>query len=142
MTVATVGGDAAHHGGELRPSEYLPLPDSISPHPLDSHSTTPCPGTLFEHLLPGKDRTKAFLKISRTPTEQGGVNHDPEEAVRTVAKIQEADAHGRILVVIAHDNTLLDVVDLFPKFANDFAAKGWVKQGRWAFLKDYAKALE
>jgi glyoxylase-like metal-dependent hydrolase (beta-lactamase superfamily II) len=28
-----MGGDAYHHGGELRPSPYLPLPQEIQPHP-------------------------------------------------------------------------------------------------------------
>ncbi|KAF3767971.1 Metallo-hydrolase/oxidoreductase [Cryphonectria parasitica EP155] len=132
-----MGGDASHQAGEFRPSAYLPLPESISPHPLESHAvTTPCPGSLFEHLLPHGDTTKPFYSIAK-----GGVSVDAEEAERTIAKLQEADAQDKVLVVIAHDTGLLDVLDFFPKSANDFASKGWVKKGRWAFLKDFKDAL-
>lgn len=103
---------------------------------------TPCPGALFEKLLPNQDGTKAFYDISRLTREQGGAHADHDEAVRTVEKIQEADAHDKVLVVLAHDTTLLKVVDFFPKYANDFASKDWVNQGRWAFLKDFEQALD
>lgn len=137
-----MGGDAAHHCGEIRPSEFLPLPDSISPHPFDDHATTPCPGALLEHLLHDKERTKAFLKISTLSAELGGAHLDPDEAARTIEKLQEADAHDKVLVVLAHDKSLLPVLDFFPKYANDFASKDWVKLGRWGFLKDFEQALK
>lgn len=136
-----VGGDAAHHCGEIRPSEYLPLPDSISPHPFDSHSTTPCPGALFEQLLPENDKRRAFLKPSSLSQQEGGVHLNPDEVAQTIEKLQEIDAHDKVLVVLAHDESLLSVVDFFPKYANDFASKDWVKQGRWGFLKDFEQAL-
>lgn len=132
-----MGGDAAHHGGEFRPSEFLPLPDSISPHPLEAHSASPCLGALFEHLLRGGDRTKPFYGIPK-----GGIHVDGDEVARTVEKMQEADAHDKVLVVLAHDTTLLPILDFFPKYANDFASKDWVSKGRWAFLKDFKDALE
>lgn len=133
-----MGADAAHQAGEFRPSEWLPLPDTISPHPLDAHAQSPCPGALFEHLLPGGDRMKPFLRVSRA---EGGNALDPEEAQRTIGKMQEADAHDKILVVIAHDKTLLPVLDFFPKYINDFASKDWVEKGRWGFLQDFQTAL-
>ena len=60
---------------------------------------------------------------------------------RTIRKLQECDAHDNVLVVAAHDTSLLSVADFFPRRANDFAAKGWVRQARWAFLKDFAEAV-
>lgn len=144
-----MGGDAAHHGGEVRPSEYMPLPESISPNPLagspsspssSPSSSTPCPGAVFEHLLRGGrggDRTKPFLGAAR-----GGIHADVDELEETIGKIQEADAHDRVLVVLAHDRSLLPVLDFFPKYASDFASKDWVEKGRWAFLKDFKEALE
>lgn len=137
-----MGGDAAHHGGELRPSGYLPLPGSISPHPLEPRAASPCPGAVFEHLLRrggGDGRTRRpFYGITRG----GGVHADGDETARTVEKIQEADAHDRVLVVLAHDQNLLPVLDFFPKYASGFASKDWVGRGRWAFLKDFKEALE
>lgn len=132
-----MGGDASHHAGEFRPSEYLPLPDTISPHPLEIGAAMPCPGALFEHLLQdGNDRTKPFYRVA---TE--GLHQDHAEAGRTVGKMQEADAQDAVLVVIAHDASLLGVLDFFPAYANGFAEKKWVENGRWAFVKDFKGAL-
>lgn len=151
-----MGGDACHHAGEFRPSQWVPLPEEISPNPIaekgDKPSPSPavCPGSLFDHLLPHGDRTQAFYRIA-----PGGLAFDAAEAERTIEKIQEADAQlggsasgsgagtgdAKVLVVIAHDATLLDVVDFYPKYANDFAAKGWAEKSRWAFLKDFKEAL-
>lgn len=153
-----LGGDASHHPGEFRPSPGVPLPDEITPHPLEVAAVaaaTVCPGALFEHLLRGGgdheggdeqaatrgggggDRTRPFFGLSRP-----GINFDPVATEETIRKMQEADAQdGRVLVVIAHDKSLLDVVDFFPKYANDFASRDWVKKGRWAFLRDFKEAL-
>ena len=49
-TFMLMGGDACHHGGEFRPTQYLPLPISISPNPLSLMSVTSCPGAAFEAI--------------------------------------------------------------------------------------------
>lgn len=66
---------------------------------------------------------------------------DPEQAVKTIEKLQQADVQENILMVAAHDESLLGIVDLFPKPANEFMRKGWVKSARWKFLMDFAKAV-
>ncbi|KAK2597683.1 hypothetical protein N8I77_012452 [Diaporthe amygdali] len=132
-----MGGDASHQAGEFRPSKYLPLPDSITPHPLDAGSVTPCPGALFEHLLQSGDKKRQFFNVAKD-----GVSLDVAETERTIEKLQEADAHDKILVVIAHDKSILSLLDFFPKYANEFALKNWVEKGRWAFLKEFKEALE
>ncbi|TVY65704.1 Cytochrome P450 monooxygenase andK [Lachnellula suecica] len=136
-----MGGDSCHHGGELRPSKYLPLPSSISPNPLHPSSSAPCPGSLFEPLYRDDDGTKPFYAIARLPDGKG-VAHDEDEAEETIGKVIEADANDEVLVVMAHDDSLLDVVDFFPKYANDFKHKGWVEKGRWLFLKDFKGAVK
>jgi glyoxylase-like metal-dependent hydrolase (beta-lactamase superfamily II) len=136
-----MGGDACHHGGEFRPSQYLPLPSSISPNPLDLKSGNPCPGAMFEDILPGGDKSKPFYKIAR-PEYGTGVAHDVDEAEATIEKVIEADARDEVLIVMAHDDSLLNVVDFFPKYANEFVEKGWVEKGRWLFLKDFAGAVK
>jgi glyoxylase-like metal-dependent hydrolase (beta-lactamase superfamily II) len=135
-----MGGDACHHGGEFRPSKFLPLPESISPNPLDGAAGSPCPGALFRDLLPGGDVTRPLLEVSDLPDGKGVV-HDFREAVRTIGKVQEADASEEVLVVMAHDDSLLEVVDFFPEEANGFVEKGWVREGRWGFLKDFKAAV-
>lgn len=149
-----LGGDAAHHGGEFRPSVYLPLPDSISPHPFtttgkeddEDHARPPfCPGSLLDDILPvdstnptsedqSRTRTQPFYK----PSTKFGIQHDAEEAERTIAKLQEVDVMDNVLVVLAHDESLLDVVDFYPAQANNFVEKGWAKKCRWRFLRDFA----
>jgi glyoxylase-like metal-dependent hydrolase (beta-lactamase superfamily II) len=136
-----MGGDSCHHGGEFRPSQYLPLPESISPNPLDLKRNTPCPGSLFDDIYRDGDKTKPFYGIARLPDGKG-VAHDADEAEATLGKVIEADARDDVLVVMAHDETLLPVIDFFPKYANDFMQKGWVREGRWLFLKDFAQAVK
>jgi glyoxylase-like metal-dependent hydrolase (beta-lactamase superfamily II) len=138
-TFIFMGGDACHHAGEFRPSQYLPLPSSISPNPLSLGSSAPCPGSLFEDLYRDGDGKKPFYAITRG---ENSVAHDVDEAERTIGKVIEADAQDEVLVAMAHDDTLLDVVDFFPKYANDFKQKGWVEKGRWLFLKDFAGAVK
>jgi hypothetical protein len=68
--------------------------------------------------------------------------HSPRDARATIQKVMETDADEKVIVVMAHDNTLLDVVDFFPKYLDGFVGKGWAKQGRWRFLKDFRGAVE
>ena len=59
-----LGGDIAHHGGEFRPTKWLPLPQNIQPNPLEApYSTNPpvCPGEVFEALHPRKSATEPFM---------------------------------------------------------------------------------
>jgi glyoxylase-like metal-dependent hydrolase (beta-lactamase superfamily II) len=130
-----MGGDACHHGGELRPSPQLPLPDYIVPNPLLLGRTPapPCPGAIFEALLTHEGRDKPFYCPA------GPIHHDQEETRRTIEKFQEADRRDDIFVVLAHDEVLLDIVDFFPNTANDFLNKGWVQKSRWLFLRDLAR---
>jgi glyoxylase-like metal-dependent hydrolase (beta-lactamase superfamily II) len=139
-----MAADACHHGGELRPSAYLPLPETILPHPLvpDLHEarSKPCPGDIFEHLLRDGDRSKPFYEIARLGPGKS-VAFDADEAVETVGKVQEADAQEKVLVVMAHDDGLIGTVDFFPKYADTFAEKGWREEVRWKFLKDLGRGI-
>ena len=134
-----MGGDAAHQAGEWRPSQFLPLPKEITPHPFTT-SRSACPGEIFESLLLNGPKEPFYLPAKR---ETGQVHHDVDETIRTIQKMQEADgqAEENIFVVVAHDETLLNVVDFFPAKANDFTKKGWVRKARWRFLSDFAEAV-
>ncbi|KAI0535689.1 beta-lactamase-like protein [Xylaria digitata] len=65
-----MSGDAVHHGGELRPHPWHPLPESILPNPFSIVSHTPCPGDLLQEadahsnilITPAHD--VAFLNVA------------------------------------------------------------------------------
>lgn len=53
----------------------------------------------------------------------------------TLERIMILDHDSRVLTVLAHDNWLLEVVDLLPVRANDWYAEGG-SESRWDFLQD------
>ena len=40
------------------------------------------------------------------------------------------------MVILAHDASILGVIDEFPGVLNDWKTKQWTEQTRWTFLKD------
>jgi hypothetical protein len=36
----------------------------------------------------------------------------------------------------------MDVIDFYPENANSWMAKGWGVKSKWAFLGDFAKAVQ
>jgi hypothetical protein len=46
-----------------------------------------------------------------------------------------------VLIVLAHDKSLLGAVDFFfPSEANEGKRKGWKEAGRWRFLEEFIDA--
>lgn len=134
-----MGGDSCHQGREFRPSPYHPIPTSITPNPLQNRGAS-CPGSLFEPLLRDDDREKRFYAIARVEDERG-VAHDIDEAEKTIEKVMEADGSDEVLVVMAHDDTLKEVVSFFSQYANTFEKNAWAENGRRLFLRDFIGAV-
>lgn len=135
----TMGGDVAVHGGEFRPTEYLPLPENIQPNPLVApyaKAISACPGAIFEAVHPKKSSVEPFMQPA------GAIHDDLEQGLESLHKWYEFDAHDSVFSVIAHDASLLDVIDFYPKPANDWKKKGWQEQGRWRFLRDFNTGSE
>lgn len=130
-----LGGDAAHHGGEIRPSERMPFPDTLAS--LVGNGGTFCPGDLCSKLSEECNDTTPIYR----PTEAGS-HLDAPTARETVGKLQDLDALENVFVVLAHDTSLLDIVDFFPKTTEGFGEKGWKGKARWAFLKDFQEIAE
>lgn len=137
-----MGGDIAHHGGEYKPTKFSPIPDSIEPDPRQQRQglqSGVCPGEFFAErntlYEDGSDDrwTKPFMKPSVAISE----NHN--EAIESLGVLEEFDAYDNIFVIFAHDDSLLDLINLFPKPANDWKQNGWKKDGFWGFLKDISK---
>lgn len=112
-TFIFLGGDCAHHGGEFRPTQYLPLPKSLSPSPIPRTRPGLCPGALFagiHRLHPSSSSsTEPFILASEDAA------HDAKAARDSIRKMGDFDAHENILTMIAHDGTMINVVGTFPK---------------------------
>ncbi|WAO95518.1 Lactamase-B domain-containing protein [Fusarium falciforme] len=139
-TFVLMGADTAHHCGSFRPSQYLPLPENISPSPFSNPPFLPgsiCPGEVLVKVHPQQVRDKPFYQnLSEAP------DRNVAEAEKSVGKVIELDARDDVFVVVAHDSTLLDVINFFPDKVNDWKENGWKEKSRWRFLKDFHGAVE
>lgn len=136
-TFVFMGGDAAHHGGEFRPTEYLPLPKEIMPSPVKRHQPV-CPGHLLQDMHPDKAANKPFYVVTAT------FAYDKKVADWTIDGLGEFDAHENVLMLMAHDDAVVDPaqLDFFPKPLNDWYQKGIGQKVRWMFARDFEQALE
>ena len=114
-----LGADTAHHPGEIRPSPSLPLPPS---NPLSRvHRLAPSPQASTCPFLVCKDE----------------ITHNVAETAETIRKVQALDAREDVLVVMAHDQSLVDVVRYWPESANGWMREGWKGKGLWGWLRDF-----
>ncbi|OAP62036.1 hypothetical protein AYL99_04239 [Fonsecaea erecta] len=135
-TFVMMGGDLCHHGGELRPSKLLRLPSKVFLPNLVRYPGCMCPGAELEAIQ---------TKRSRAPDEpffDPAIGYDIPETIRTIQKVQDADAADNVFFIYAHDSTIGGIVDLFPGLANDWMVKGWREKAYWRFLEDFEGALE
>ncbi|KAJ9634498.1 hypothetical protein H2199_008955 [Coniosporium tulheliwenetii] len=130
-TFVLLGGDICHYAGIFRPSKHLLVPSSITAHPCHAHSDVPfCPGNAFDELQKSRGRGLTDTLYNMT------FGHDIPLATKTMGQLQELDCDENIFVIIAHDSTVRDGVDLFPKSLNSWKEKGWGKSLKWAFFRD------
>jgi hypothetical protein len=137
-TFLFLGGDCAHHCGEVRPSEHLPLPDSILPNPLPlvNRDVPFCPGTRFEEL--NKSRGMA----AKGPVWRPKWGTDLAEAIRSIGKMQEFDGQENVLLLLAHDSCVRHVnLPLLPESINDWHKRGLGRELRWNWIADIEKGL-
>ncbi|KAF2973443.1 hypothetical protein GQX73_g75 [Xylaria multiplex] len=138
-TFILMGADGCHHCGSLRPNKHLPLPDQVSPSPfsIPPHlQGSICPGSLLKAIHPRRSSTEPYYSHLHQ-----AYGRDVAEAEATIHKMIDFDANEDVFVVIAHDKSLLDVIDFFPKSANEWKVKGWKETGRWRFLEDFKEAV-
>ncbi|KAJ7249431.1 beta-lactamase-like protein [Mycena rebaudengoi] len=129
-----LGGDSCHHPGQFRPTEKL-------------HRYFPCPGELLaatRHSISAEhfsaDNSSTFDLAARTTpfldVAENGYYEDPPVARVSIGKLSDFDANLDIFVVLAHDMSLVPVIDLFPASLNRWKEKGWKKQATWAFVDE------
>lgn len=136
-TFIFMGGDAAHHGGEFRPTEYLPIPKELDPSPLKRRGGV-CPGHLLEEVHAHGVADKPFYYVTKS------FAYDKKLADWTLDGLGEFDCHDNILALMAHDNDTVDPpqLDFYPDSANDWHQKGTAKKLKWLFLGAYEGAVE
>lgn len=136
-TFVFMGGDASHHGGEFRPTQYLPIPKGIQPSPLKRRMPV-CPGDLLQHVHRSGDADKPFYLVTKN------FAHDKAVADWTIDGLGEFDAHENVLLLTAHDDVVVDPeqFDFYPKTINDWYEKGVAKKIKWMFLGDFEEAAD
>ncbi|KAK4541155.1 hypothetical protein LTR36_008229 [Oleoguttula mirabilis] len=136
-TFVFMGGDASHHGGEFRPTDYLPLPKELKPSPLRRRAGV-CPGHLLQDIHPHGTANKPFYNVTKS------FAHDKEVADWTIDGLGEFDAHENVLLLVAHDDAIVDPpqIDFYPEPLNDWHEKGVGEKVKWLFLGDFEAAVE
>lgn len=130
-----LGGDACHNTAQLRPIlldhcriAYLPVysaghhrqNDAVAPIYLVSFSTT---------------------KRGRSTALAPGMYEDFKKAQETLERLKAFDGRHDIMIVIAHDMTLLNVIDFVPRNINDWKRKDWADRTRWLYLRELEKLV-
>ncbi|KAM5374734.1 hypothetical protein ACJZ2D_006378 [Fusarium nematophilum] len=132
-----MAADCCHHGGEFRPTQFVPLPETIDlshlPQSVTHPRRAPCPGQLFVDLHPKKSRTEPFYELIN-PRDLDTVR----EATRSQRKLDEFDASQHVLVLTAHDSDAADIIDLYPKSIDNWMEGDWKRKLHWAFLRDFS----
>ena len=141
-----LGGDSIHHAAEIRPTEYLPLPDTIEPSPIPRIHKTTCPGHIFTPLLRDGSKSEHILELQDPFKGQSGddkfaIVYDEPALRDTVRKDEELDADKDVFTIIAHDWSLKGVIDEWPESLNSWKDKGWKENTRWKFLEDFEGAV-
>lgn len=88
-----MGGDACHHNGEFRPTEYMPLPSLVPLPKSRKYAKSGCPGEMLERLQPQHSSTKPYY------APQKSFPDDFDVAMETVGKLEEFDAQDNMFLM-------------------------------------------
>lgn len=121
-----LAGDLCHHPGELRPSSHVSLPKST-----EQDTSGICP-SLYQTIHPDRSDNTPFYTPSAGPFNSN--LHEMKETINTATVF---DSDPNIMVLLAHDNSLLSTIPLLPKGLNTWDQKGWKDASRWKFLGDF-----
>ncbi|KAK3371974.1 beta-lactamase-like protein [Podospora didyma] len=139
-TFIFMGGDLCHHGSEIRPSQFLPIPAHVSFPAAVSEAyhrsrVTTCPGDTFAQL-----NTQRGRRVDQ-PFFDPLLGENITAMLDTIKGAQAADAQDDVFFIFAHDMGIDGVVDVFPKKANQWKKKGWGEKSLWNFLAELVPAL-
>ncbi|KAL2112391.1 hypothetical protein VUR80DRAFT_7746 [Thermomyces stellatus] len=138
-TFVFLGADICHFGGSFRPTPHVPMPSELSSRDLCREEEDPpktYSASLFTCLHPRPDmgRTCPFYEpCSRADSWYV----DPQRARESISRLKALDANERILVVIAHDPAVMNVLPFYPRHElNGWYEARWKDKLRWGFLDE------
>jgi glyoxylase-like metal-dependent hydrolase (beta-lactamase superfamily II) len=141
-TFVFLGGDICHFGGSFRPTFSTPLPDPVPNSHLDQHLPHPCPCSLFTEAHPAgafstESQTTPFFEVTSFAQ---SAYLDREQAAQSIRELQRFDEHPNVLVCIAHDPTLINVLpflnDQPDKDLNGWQEAGLKEKAQWGWLNE------
>lgn len=151
-TFVLLGGDSCHFMGVMRPTDQMPLPDNVTGEAIVSpppQLSLPCACDIWTHNHPRADKDQARRTPFYLPSnDEARYYLDHAQAMDTIAKLQALDANPNVLVTIAHDPSLGEVLPkldsksngLTGKEINDWKRQGWKKKLIWSFLRELPRA--
>ncbi|EPE36545.1 Metallo-hydrolase/oxidoreductase [Glarea lozoyensis ATCC 20868] len=145
-TFVLLGADACHFAGSLRPSVWVPLPESVTREELGEvqGGGCPCEDFLVSHPRGKEGRIKPWYSASRTP---GSAYADWRVADRSVEKLRGFDACVDVLVCLAHDPGVGEVLPVFNGEGikgggiGKWKERGWKEKLRWRFLGELPRMV-
>ncbi|KAN0094097.1 Metallo-hydrolase/oxidoreductase [Hyaloscypha variabilis] len=139
-----LGADACHFAGALRPSQYLPMPETLDGRwGLDPYFMNPCPWELFGDCHPGTGEEKRTSPYYTASMALGSAYVEPEMANKSIQGLKEFDASDNVLICLAHDPGLFEVLPLLNDGPRN-EINGWKESGykemlRLRFLNELPK---
>lgn len=132
-----LGGDICHFGGTFRPTEYVPMPYSLSASDAghDDHLSVDVCCAVFTKCHPNPENARMspyYEPCSRAD----GWYISPSLARQSIHNLKILDADDRVLPLIAHDPSMMNKIPFFPDggFLNDWRKAGLKRRLRWGFL--------
>ncbi|KAJ7717798.1 hypothetical protein B0H16DRAFT_1740371 [Mycena metata] len=135
-----LGGDAAHHVGMLRPTAALHRAFPAPPALLTSTKRSVALTAIGRASNDTTDAKPFDLAARTTPildVAEGGYYEDAPTSRASIDLISAFDANPDVLVVLAHDESLLEIVGpAFPAKLDGWKERGWKERAVWAFLEE------
>lgn len=123
-----MGADICHFPGQFRPNAYNPLPQGIQ---TTSSIQTSYYGEIGCLTRTCKRGNEPFFHVPEFNAA------DVMASSQSIAKLQCFDAAENVFIVIAHDKSVLGLVNVFPDKLNDWKSKGYRDHCRWGFLNEF-----
>lgn len=63
-----------------------------------------------------------------------GYYEDPDTSRKSIRKTGLFDANDDVFVMLAHDASLIPLIEKYPAKVNAWKEKGWKKKGVWGYI--------